>query len=272
MDRAKAFGVGIAALTAVSVVASRAIDAAYQERKYAEADVRPCNPTDPEPGQRPYPQDLPGHEAGIYERYVKRPQDFACALVALIGLSPVMGATALLVRTKLGSPVIFKQKRPGKDGRIFELYKFRSMTDERDADGNLLPDEVRLTPFGKLLRSTSLDELPELVNILKGDMAVIGPRPLLIQYLPRYDEHQARRHEVRPGLSGLAQVHGRNAILWEEKFDLDTQYVDSITFAGDWNLILQTFAKVFKHEGISSNTSATMEEFMGSTDSEGAAS
>ena len=261
-DRAKALGIGLATLAAVSVVASKAVDV-HQERKYAEADARPCSLTHSEPGQRPYPQNLPGHEEGVYERYIKRPQDFACALVALVGLSRVMGATALLVRTKLGSPVISKQKRPGKDGRVFELYKFRSMTDERDADGNLLPDEVRLSAFGKLLRSTSLDELPELVNILRGDMAVVGPRPLLIQYLPRYDEHQARRHEVRPGLSGLAQVNGRNAISWEEKFDLDTQYVDGVTFLGDWDLILQTFAKVFKHEGISSNTSATMEEFIG---------
>lgn len=247
-DRARALGIGIAALTAVSVVASRAIDA-YQERKYAEADARPCNPTDPEPGQRPYPQDLPGHEEGIYERYVKRPQDFACALVALVCLSPVMGATALLVRTKLGSPVIFKQKRPGKDGRVFELYKFRSMTDERDADGNLLPDEVRLTAFGKALRSTSLDELPELVNILRGDMSVVGPRPLLVEYLPWYTDEESVRHAVRPGLTGEAQINGRNTVAWDQRLAFDADYVEHISFLGDWKIVATTVGKVFRQIG-----------------------
>lgn len=200
---------------------------------------------------------------GPYEKYVKRPQDFLCALAALVVLSPVMLVTALLVRIKLGSPVLFTQDRPGKDGKIFKLYKFRSMTDERDAKGNLLPDEDRLPVFGQKLRSTSLDELPELINILNGDMSVVGPRPLLVRYLPRYNAHQARRHEVRPGFTGLAQVHGRNAISWEEKFDWDVKYVDHITFFGDWKIIFQTVGVVFNREGISSATAATMEEFMG---------
>ena len=198
------------------------------------------------------------HNQGIYEKYIKRPQDFVCALLACIVLSPVMAVTAVL-----GSPVIFKQQRPGKDGKIFNLYKFRTMTDAKDKEGKLLADEERLTSFGRKLRATSLDELPELINMLKGDMAVVGPRPLLVQYLPLYNEHQARRHEVRPGFTGYAQVHGRNAISWEEKFDKDVYYVDHITFIGDWRIIFQTVKTVLKREGISSETAATMEEFRG---------
>ena len=200
---------------------------------------------------------------GPYERWVKRPQDIILSSLAIVGFSPVMAVTAVLVRTKLGSPVLFTQDRPGLNGKVFKLYKFRTMTDERDENGNLLPDEVRLTPFGQMLRSTSLDELPELFNILKGDMSVIGPRPLLVQYLSRYNERQARRHEVRPGLSGLAQIHGRNAASWEDKFEWDVRYVDHVTFLGDWKIILGTVLAVFRREGISSDTSATMEEFVG---------
>ncbi len=203
------------------------------------------------------------HRQGIYERYIKRPQDFLCAFLAMILLSPVMLVTALLVWKKLGSPVLFTQDRPGKDGKIFKLYKFRSMTSQRDKDGNLLPDEVRLTGFGKKLRSTSLDELPELLNVLKGDMSVVGPRPLLVEYLPRYSKHQARRHEVRPGITGLAQVHGRNAISWDEKFNWDVKYVDHVTFLGDWKIIFLTVLAVLKREGISAVGEATMGEFMG---------
>ena len=206
---------------------------------------------------------MSGHRKGFYERFVKRPQDFLCALFAIIVLSPVMLVTAVLVRTKLGNPVIFKQERPGLNGKIFTLYKFRTMTDKKDENGNLLPDEIRLTNFGKKLRSTSLDELPELFNILNGDMAVVGPRPLLVRYLPRYNAHQARRHEVRPGFTGYAQVNGRNSITWEDKFDKDVYYVDHVTFLGDWKIIFKTVTTVLKREGISSDTSATMEEFMG---------
>ena len=205
---------------------------------------------------------------GIYEQYIKRPQDFLCALLALIVLSPVMLITAVLVQVKLGSPVIFKQRRPGKDEKIFTLYKFRTMTDGKDKNGKLLSDEERLTSFGKKLRATSLDELPELFNILKGDMAVVGPRPLLVQYLPLYNERQKRRHEVRPGFTGYAQVHGRNAITWEEKFEKDVYYVDHVTFLGDWKIIVQTIKTVLNREGISSETSATIEDFMGTEEKE----
>lgn len=203
------------------------------------------------------------HKKGFYERYVKRPQDFLCALLACIVLSPVMLITAILVKIKIGSPVLFAQERPGLHGETFKLYKFRTMTNERDENGELLPDEQRLTSFGKILRSTSLDELPELGAILTGKMAVCGPRPLLVRYLSRYNKHQARRHEVRPGFTGLAQVNGRNSISWEEKFDLDVEYVDNITFLGDWKIIFKTVWTVLRREGINSETSATMEEFMG---------
>ena len=201
---------------------------------------------------------------GPYEKYIKRPLDCLLATGALVVLSPVMGITALLVKNKLGAPVFFTQERPGKDGKTFKLYKFRSMTDKRDNNGDLLPDKDRLLPFGQKLRSTSLDELPELLNIIKGDMAIVGPRPLLVRYLPRYNEHQARRHEVRPGFTGLAQVNGRNAISWEEKFEWDVQYVDKITFLGDVRIILETIKTVLSHTGISAAGEATMEEFQGS--------
>lgn len=206
---------------------------------------------------------MSGHKKGFYEKFIKRPQDFLCALLGIAVLSPIMLIIAILVRVKLGSPVIFKQERPGLNGKIFTLYKFRTMTDKKDENGNLLPDEVRLTNFGKKLRSTSLDELPELFNILNGNMAVVGPRPLLVRYLPRYNAHQARRHEVRPGFTGYAQVNGRNAITWKDKFDKDVYYVDHVSFIGDWKIIFQTIKTVLKKEGISSGTSATMEEFMG---------
>lgn len=204
------------------------------------------------------------HKArGFYEKYAKRPLDILCALAAIIVFCWLYLLVAILVRCKLGSPIIFKQKRPGKDGKIFKLYKFRTMTDEKDENGQLLPDNVRLTKFGKFLRSTSLDELPEAFNILKGDMSVIGPRPLLVEYLHLYNENQRRRHEVRPGLSGYAQVHGRNAVSWNEKFDLDVEYVDNITFLGDVKIIVTTVLKAIKREGISSETSVTVEPFRG---------
>lgn len=200
---------------------------------------------------------------GIYCRYIKRLLDILLSGCALVVLLPVLLIVAILVRTKLGSPVIFCQERPGKDEKIFRMYKFRSMTDERDEDGNLLPDEVRLTKFGRLLRSTSLDELPELWNIFKGDMSVVGPRPLLVKYLPLYNEEQHHRHDVRPGLTGLAQVSGRNAITWEEKFAHDIQYVENISLFLDLQIVILTVKKVLKHEGITSDSSATMEEFKG---------
>lgn len=201
---------------------------------------------------------------GIYRRFVKRPMDLLLALIAIILLSPVFLVVAILVRTKLGSPIFFNQQRPGLNEKIFKMYKFRTMTDERDERGELLPDSIRLTKFGKFLRSTSLDELPELINIIKGDMSLVGPRPLLVQYLPLYNEHQKRRHEVRPGLSGLAQVNGRNAISWEEKFNLDVEYVEKLSFLYDLKIIILTIKKVLIREGIHSETAATMEYFEGS--------
>lgn len=197
----------------------------------------------------------------MYRKYIKRLLDILLSLTGIIMLSPVMLVTAFFVRMKLGSPVIFKQKRPGKDEKIFEMYKFRSMTDEKDKKGNLLPDEVRLTEFGKKLRATSLDELPELFNILKGDMSVVGPRPLLVKYLPLYNEEQRHRHDVLPGLTGLAQVNGRNAITWEEKFKLDVQYVKRLSLSLDIKILISTIKIVLKREGIHSEGNLTMEEF-----------
>lgn len=200
---------------------------------------------------------------GIYEAYIKRIQDFLCALIAVVIFSPILLIMALLVKVKLGSPILFVQDRPGRNGEIFKLYKFRTMLQPKDNIIDPLQDAQRLTPFGKLLRSSSLDELPELFNILKGDMSMVGPRPLLVRYLTRYNEEQARRHEVRPGFTGLAQINGRNAISWEEKFAWDVKYVDKVTFLGDWKIILDTFRTVIKREGISAAGEATMREFMG---------
>ena len=186
----------------------------------------------------------------MYRKYIKRILDFVLSLIAIIVLSPVLLIEGILVRIKLGSPVIFKQERPGKNEKIFTLYKFRTMTDKKDEEGKLLPDEDRLTKFGKMLRSTSLDELPELVNILKGDMSIVGPRPLRVRYLPYYTEEEKHRHDVRPGLTGLAQVNGRNAISWEDKFKYDLQYVKNITLKNDTLIILKTIKKVIKKQNI----------------------
>lgn len=199
----------------------------------------------------------------MYRFFIKRCLDFVLSLMALILLSPALLVVAVLVRVKLGTPVIFKQERPGRNEKIFRMYKFRTMTDQKDNEGRLLPDEIRLTSFGKKLRSTSLDELPELFNILKGDMSIVGPRPLLVRYLPLYNERQRHRHDVRPGFTGLAQVNGRNSISWEEKFEWDVKYVEKLSFGLDVKIILQTVKTVLKREGISSGTSVTMEEFKG---------
>ena len=199
----------------------------------------------------------------IYDRVIKRIIDLLLSGLALLVLSPVYLVLAVLVRRRLGSPVIFSQQRPGRNGTIFEMYKFRSMTDARNAEGELLPDEYRLTEFGKKLRATSLDELPELWNIFKGDMSIVGPRPLLVRYLPRYNERQKHRHDVRPGLTGWAQVNGRNAISWEQKFAYDVEYVEKESFLLDLKIILMTVGKVLYRSGINQDGNATMEEFMG---------
>lgn len=199
----------------------------------------------------------------MYRKFFKRPFDIICVLGFFLIFWWIYIVVAILVKKKLGSPVIFKQKRPGLNGKIFTMYKFRSMTDEKDDSGNLLPDEIRLTKFGKLLRSTSLDEIPEFFNIIKGDMSLVGPRPLLVAYLERYNKHQSRRHETRPGVTGLAQVNGRNAISWEEKFDYDVEYVDSCSFMLDIKIIFLTIKKIFVKEGISQEGNATMEIFYG---------
>lgn len=199
---------------------------------------------------------------GVYEKYVKRPLDAFLSMGALIVFSPILLVTALLVRIKLGSPVLFTQDRPGKYEKIFKLYKFRSMTDDRDENGQLLPNEVRLTPFGRKMRSTSLDELPELINIVKGDMSIIGPRPLLIRYLPAYTETERHRHDVRPGLSGLAQVNGRNFVKWDQRLAFDVEYVNKITFLGDVEIILKTVKKAFKREDVAENPDDIDEGFL----------
>lgn len=196
----------------------------------------------------------------MYEHFFKRVFDCILSGIALILLSPIILIIAIMVKCKLGSPVIFKQERPGKDEKLFNLFKFRSMTDERDEKGNLLSDEKRLSRFGRILRTTSMDELPELVNILKGDMAIVGPRPLLVRYLPFYREEEKVRHSVRPGLTGLAQVNGRNNLGWDARLELDAQYVNSITFFGDIKIILQTVGKVLKRSDVMSGEQLTMED------------
>lgn len=200
---------------------------------------------------------------GLYYKLIKRFMDFLIAALSIIIFSPLLIILAILVRVKLGGPVIFKQERPGLNGKVFKLYKFRTMTDAKDENGNLLDDEYRLTSFGKKLRSTSLDELPELYNILKGDMSIVGPRPLLVKYLPLYNDEQKRRHDVRPGLTGLAQVSGRNAITWTEKFNKDIEYVDNVSLGLDISIFFKTIYCVLKKEGINSDSAATMEDFTG---------
>jgi len=201
------------------------------------------------------------HKKGFYEKYIKRPLDVVCSGAGLIVLSPVMLVVALLVRVKLGSPVIFSQERPGLNEKIFKLYKFRSMTDKRDGKGNLLPDKERLTSFGKWLRGTSLDELPELVNIIRGDMSVVGPRPLTVQYLPFYTENERRRHSIRPGLTGEAQVMGRNNLPWDERFVHDLSYVDDITFLKDVKIMLLTLKKVFSGADVTIRGEGEIQDF-----------
>ncbi|MEY4504316.1 MAG: hypothetical protein RL154_609 [Pseudomonadota bacterium] len=201
----------------------------------------------------------------MYVKVLKPLLDFCGALFLILLFLPIILIVAILVRLFLGSPMLFTQARPGLNSKIFTVYKFRTMTDKKDSNGELLPDNIRLTKFGKFLRSSSLDELPQLFNVLKGDMSFIGPRPLLVEYLPLYNKTQALRHSVKPGITGLAQVNGRNAISWEQKFDLDVYYVKNISFLLDGKIFLKTFLKVFKRDGISSNTNVTMEKFKGST-------
>ena len=205
----------------------------------------------------------------FYRKYGKRVFDLCLTVPAFVVLSPVMLVTAGLVAVKLGRPVLFTQERPGYKEKIFRMYKFRTMTDARNANGELLSDEERLTPFGEKLRSTSLDELPELLNILKGDMSLVGPRPLLVQYLPLYNKRQHKRHSVLPGITGLAQINGRNSISWEEKFEFDVQYAKHVTFFGDLKILFETVFKVLKREGINSENSATMEDFTGTPEERG---
>jgi undecaprenyl phosphate N,N'-diacetylbacillosamine 1-phosphate transferase len=201
------------------------------------------------------------NNGGVYRKYIKRPMDFILSLTAIIVLAPVLLVAAVLVRIKLGSPVLFKQKRPGLNEKIFTLYKFRTMTDERDENGELLPDSVRLTKFGKFLRNTSLDELPELFNIIKGDMSIIGPRPQLVRDMVYMTPEQRRRHDIRPGLSGWAQINGRNAIEWEDKLNYDLEYLDKDSFWFDAKIVLITLKKIFKTESISYEGMATAEDF-----------
>lgn len=209
----------------------------------------------------------PRHKT-IYERFFKRPLDMVMAWIALILLTPVILVVSLLVYFKLGSPVFFTQDRPGLHEKVFRMYKFRSMTNKKDSEGNFLPDSERLSKFGRFLRSTSIDELPELFNIARGEMSFVGPRPLLVEYLPLYNEKQKQRHSVRPGLTGLAQISGRNAISWEAKFELDVQYIQKITYVTDTTIFFKTILKAFKREGISSENHVTMEPFLGEKESE----
>jgi lipopolysaccharide/colanic/teichoic acid biosynthesis glycosyltransferase len=203
------------------------------------------------------------HKKGIYEKYLKRAFDFVFSLTALIILSPLLLIISIFIKVKLGSPIIFKQKRPGFNEKIFTMYKFRTMTNRIDDQGSLLSDSERLTKFGRFLRSTSIDELPGLINVIKGDMSIVGPRPLLVEYLKLYNAEQKKRHRVRPGLSGYAQINGRNALSWEDKFRLDNVYVNNVTFLNDIAIIFKTIIKVVKREGISSSNSVTMEKFNG---------
>lgn len=201
------------------------------------------------------------NKKGIYERFIKRTLDFVLSLMAIIILSPIIIVTAILVRVKLGSPIIFNQPRPGKNEKIFNMYKFRTMTNETDENGNLLPDEQRLTKFGHMLRSLSLDELPELFNILKGDMSIIGPRPLLISYLPYYSDGERKRHNVRPGLTGLAQINGRNFLMWDDRLAFDVKYVNKITFLGDLDILIKTIGKVIKRADVAEKRIVPLDKY-----------